>query len=193
VRRIYEAYASGTSPRTIAAKLNAEGLPAPRGGEWNASTINGHRARRNGILQNDLYKGSLIYNRVRMLKDPYSGKRISRINPKSDWVTIEVPDLRIISDELWTDVQTRRARYGGEPVHKSRRAKRLLSGNDVRRMWGLVHGSASWEVWLCDTEKGTSDRRKSARMSGTCGCQAEPMIPDSCPSSSANFMPRCAG
>jgi site-specific DNA recombinase len=41
VKRIYEEYVSGASPRAIAAGLNADNIPAPRGGKWNASTING--------------------------------------------------------------------------------------------------------------------------------------------------------
>ena len=70
VRRIFAEYATGKSPRRIAADLNAEHIPSPRGGQWNASTINGHRGRRNGILQNELYTGKLVHNRVRMLRDP---------------------------------------------------------------------------------------------------------------------------
>jgi site-specific DNA recombinase len=50
VRRIFEAYAAGVASRAIAARLNEEGVPSPRGGYWNASTINGSRQRRNGIL-----------------------------------------------------------------------------------------------------------------------------------------------
>jgi site-specific DNA recombinase len=69
VLRIYTEYTSGKSPRKIAADLNYEGIPAPRGGQWNASTINGHRGRRNGILQNELYKGLLIHNRIRMVRE----------------------------------------------------------------------------------------------------------------------------
>ena len=46
-----------------------EAVPSPRGGQWNASTINGNRRRRNGILNNGLYAGRIIYNRQRFLKD----------------------------------------------------------------------------------------------------------------------------
>ena len=53
VRRIFAEYAAGISPRRIARGLNAEGITAPRGGLWNASTINGSRQRRNGILNNE--------------------------------------------------------------------------------------------------------------------------------------------
>jgi hypothetical protein len=52
-----------------------------RGGQWNASTINGNRRRRIGILNNELYLGRILYNRQRFLNDPESGKRIARPNP----------------------------------------------------------------------------------------------------------------
>ena len=35
VRRIFDDYADGLSPRRIAAALNAEGIPSPSGGKWN--------------------------------------------------------------------------------------------------------------------------------------------------------------
>lgn len=50
-------------------------IPSPRGGHWNASTINGNRQRRNGILNNELYLGRITYNRQRFVKDPDTGKR----------------------------------------------------------------------------------------------------------------------
>ena len=108
VRQIFEDYAAGSSPRSIAARLNKANVPAPRGGQWNASTINGHRTRRNGILQNELYRGALIYNRVRMVKDLETGKRISRANPAKDWITVQVPEHRIVSDELWGEFRERK-------------------------------------------------------------------------------------
>ena len=57
VRRIFAEYASGATPRKIVTRLNAEGIPGPRGGVWNASTVNGSRQRRNGILNNEMYLG----------------------------------------------------------------------------------------------------------------------------------------
>jgi site-specific DNA recombinase len=128
VRRIYTEYARGKSPRRIAAELNNDCIPSPRGGQWNASTINGNRGRRNGILQNEIYRGQLIHNRVRMLRDPDTGRRISRVNPESEWIRTGVPKWRIVSDELWSGVEQTRRRYTGQPPQKFRRAKRLLSG-----------------------------------------------------------------
>ena len=61
VKRIFEEYAAGVATRKIASRLNAEAVPSPRGGEWNASTINGSRQRRNGILNNELYLGRITH------------------------------------------------------------------------------------------------------------------------------------
>ena len=60
MRRIFREYIAGDTPRAIAARLNAEGIPPPRKYYWRASTINGHTKRRTGILQCELYIGRLI-------------------------------------------------------------------------------------------------------------------------------------
>jgi hypothetical protein len=66
VRGIFAEYLSGKSPRKIAADLNSEDVPPPRGKSWNASTINGDRQRGYGIHHNEIYGGRLVWNRVRM-------------------------------------------------------------------------------------------------------------------------------
>src|SRR5690606_4117297 len=67
--RILKGYAAGQSPREIASELNAESIPAPRGGQWNASTINGDARWGNGIIHNELYRGMLVFGRQTWLKD----------------------------------------------------------------------------------------------------------------------------
>lgn len=108
VRRIYRLYADGMSTRRIAALLNREGIPGPRGGAWGSNTINGHRGRRNGILNNELYRGRLVYGRQKFIRDPDTGKRQARPVPPADWLVKDVPELRIVDDALWNRVQTRR-------------------------------------------------------------------------------------
>lgn len=107
VQRIFRDYAAGLSPKAIAKRLNAERTTAPGGTVWNPSTIHGNRTRGTGILNNELYIGRIVWNRLRYVKDPDSGKRVSRLNPASEWITKEVPQLRIIDDELWNQVKTR--------------------------------------------------------------------------------------
>ncbi|MEE8261833.1 MAG: recombinase family protein [Gammaproteobacteria bacterium] len=128
IRRMFKEYADGIAPRQIARRLNAEGVPSPRGGQWNASTINGSRQRRNGILNNELYLGRINYNRQQFVKDPETGKRVSRPNPKHEWIKKEVPHLRIIDGETWEAVQAIKARYSSSKGNKRQTKKRLLTG-----------------------------------------------------------------
>jgi DNA invertase Pin-like site-specific DNA recombinase len=128
IQRIFKEYADGMAPRQIAARLNREAVPSPRGGQWNASTINGNRRRRIGILNNELYLGRIIYNRQRFLKDPETGKRVARPNPEHEWITKEVPKLRIIEDDLWERVQALKRRYSSRWGNKRQSKKRLFSG-----------------------------------------------------------------
>ena len=128
IKRIFTEYADGRAPRRIAGLLNAEGIPSPRGGQWNASTINGSRQRRNGILNNELYLGRITYNRQRFIKDPETGKRRSRLNLEHEWVITEVPALRIIDDETRDRVQQIKSRYTSQCGNKRQTTKRLLTG-----------------------------------------------------------------
>jgi site-specific DNA recombinase len=109
VRRIFGLFAGGTSPIGIAKLLNAEGSPGPAGRAWRDTTIRGHAARGTGLLRNELYVGRLVWNRMRFLKDPATGKRVSRPNPREEWIVEDVPELRIIDADLWGRVQSRLA------------------------------------------------------------------------------------
>jgi DNA invertase Pin-like site-specific DNA recombinase len=127
VRRIFAELATGRSPRHIAHNLNHDGVPPPRGARWNASTINGNRARGSGILLNELYVGRLVWNRVRMVRDPDTGKRISRPNPKAEHMAVEAAHLRIIDDTLFEAAQARRRALA--PAARARpRRPHMLSG-----------------------------------------------------------------
>ena len=129
VRRIMEEYAAGHSPRSICVRLNKEGIPGPSGKAWTQSTINGNRRRGNGILNNELYIGQIVYNRQRFVKDPDTGKRVSRLNPEDQWVRQEVLHLRIVSDKLWQAVKSRQKKLDvKKPTFwKAQRPRNLFS------------------------------------------------------------------
>ena len=93
VRRVFRDFASGVSPRTIARRLNAEKVPCPSGKLRNDSTIRGQVKRGTGLINNELYIGRLVWNRLRYVKNPETGKRVSRINPKEEWIVTEVPEV----------------------------------------------------------------------------------------------------
>jgi Recombinase zinc beta ribbon domain len=62
-----------------------------------------------------------------------SPKRVSRLNPEAEWMRKEVPQLRIVSDELWAHAKRRQelgrhaVRTAGNPVG-ARRPQYLFSG-----------------------------------------------------------------
>jgi site-specific DNA recombinase len=128
VRRIFDEYVAGRTPREIAHDLNNECILPPRGRSWNASTINGNMQRGTGIIQNELYAGRLVWNKVRMVKDPDTGKRLSRPNPKNDWQTVDMPGLRIVSQELFDTAQSRKRACGQKHPNQQRRPRHMLSG-----------------------------------------------------------------
>lgn len=128
VVRILTEYVDGRAPRDIAARLNADRIPGPRGGVWNASTIGGSRLRKNGIVNNALYAGRLIWNRQRFEKDPDTGRRISRLNPPEKWITAERPELRIVDEALWQAAQNRKESRSHGPTRTGAPRRYLLSG-----------------------------------------------------------------
>jgi len=106
VRRIFEEYPAGASVKTIARRLNQDGVPSPapyrgqRHPSWAPSAIS-------VILHNDRYRGVVIWNKTRKVRDPRTGRRLQRTRPKSEWKIMQAPHLRIVSDELWHRVQDR--------------------------------------------------------------------------------------
>jgi site-specific DNA recombinase len=135
VRRIFAAFADGSSPRMIAHALNREGVAGPQDKAWGPSTIYGNWRRGTGILNNDLYVGRLVWNRQRFVKDPATGRRQARLNPKGRWIVEQVPQLRIIADDLWQRVKDRQdqtrleiTKEDGVRSERARRPAYLLSG-----------------------------------------------------------------
>ncbi len=137
VRRIFRAFADGISPTAIAKALNVEGVPGPRGRSWGPSTIYGNWRRGTGVLNNELYIGRLVWNRQRFIRDPRTGRRVARPNAEPDWIAHEVPELRIVPQELWDAVKRRQGQVRkavmaetdrGIRSERARRPIYLLSG-----------------------------------------------------------------
>lgn len=166
VRRIFQEFAAGRSARAIAAGLNKECIPSPAGGAWGASTINGNLKRRSGFLYNEIYIGLLVFNRIKMVKDPESGKRISRPNPPETWQVMEVSHLRIVDDALWEAAQARKKLYGGAKLHHRRRPKHMFSGLVRCGCCGASYTVKNQDQLACAAhrEKGTCTNSRTIRV-----------------------------
>jgi site-specific DNA recombinase len=179
VRRIFREFAAGRSPRAIATDLNRDGIPGPFGRTWGDTTIRGHACRGNGVVNNELYARVLVWNRQRFIKDPNTGKRMSRPNPEAKWIRTEVPELRIVDDELWQRVKLRQAelatQFGStikgvrkaraERLNRLRRPAFLLSGLLTCGCCGGKYGIIVNDRYGClgHFRKGTCDNGRTIR------------------------------
>ena len=128
---IFQEYHDGKSPKAICRALNGEGVAAPRGKLWSPSALIGFAERGTGMLRNQLYRGVIVWNKVRMVKDPDTGKRLSRANPKEEWLQADAPELAIVPPALFDAVQVQlEGRSNGQRsgIVTKRRPARLLSG-----------------------------------------------------------------
>jgi hypothetical protein len=72
-----------------------------RRGGWMCSAIWGDPKRGLGILNNDMYRGVVVWNRARWLRSAAdSGKRRQVMNPRTEWIEHKDESLRIVSDAL---------------------------------------------------------------------------------------------
>jgi hypothetical protein len=85
------------------------------------------------MLRNERYRGVQVWNRTEKARNPETGRKVSRARPSSDWIRVEVPEWRIVNDELWKAVQDRiahvnhalgGARAGG--LNRTERSKTYL-------------------------------------------------------------------
>ncbi|MGV4878757.1 recombinase family protein, partial [Acetobacter indonesiensis] len=174
VRWVFREYVDGKSPKAIALLLNAEGHRGPLSEAWSPSTLNGNRERGTGILNNELYIGRLVWNRLRYIKNPSTGKRVSRLNPDSEWVIQDVPELRIIEQDLWDAVKARQSKTtwsqksrgtGVHPLNALQRPTHLLTGLIKCGCCGGGFSMISKSHLGCSTarNKGTCDNRLTLR------------------------------
>jgi DNA invertase Pin-like site-specific DNA recombinase len=149
VQRIFREFAAGISPRTIAGRLNTEGVPPPRRGYWHTTTISGDNKNGHGILRNRLYIGELVYGRTRNVINPKTRRHLMRPNSGEPLAEQQVPHLRIIGDDLWQQVQERLATARTMRPERQRRPKHLLSGLGVCGICGAPWTKCSSNFWGC--------------------------------------------
>ena len=133
VLRIFELSAAGTGYTRIAKRLNAEGALCPRPQRdrpsgWAHTTVY-------EILHRSLYRGEITWNKSR--KRDQWGQHKAKDRPRGEWLSVPAPELRIVSDELWSTVHARLGRVrtkieaSGHKLGRRERdvdSKYLLSG-----------------------------------------------------------------
>src|SRR3546814_761019 len=105
----------------------------PSGKPWRDTSIRGNARRGLGIINNELYVGVRVWNHKHKVKDPTTGKDVTRLNPESEWIRKEVPDLRIITDDLWEAAKRQQdVLLSGTRASRKRRWRGASTGGGVR-------------------------------------------------------------
>ena len=97
VKRIFTMFAGGVGLGAIAIQLNGEGVAGPNG-PWSRYTIH-------EMLRNERYRGVYVWGRTKKDRNPENGRKVSRSTPPSSWRHVDVPEWRIIPEDLWQAVQ----------------------------------------------------------------------------------------
>lgn len=145
VRRIYELRAKGWSVLRICRTLNADNVPPPGANwervsdkrpAWQTSAVAGDHVRGIGILNNELYRGNVIWNRFEWVRGATdSSRRKPVVRPRDKWVVHHHERLRIVPEALWLRVQR---------IQTEESPKRLAIKNGIKgSIW-----NARPKLWL---------------------------------------------
>jgi DNA invertase Pin-like site-specific DNA recombinase len=123
IRAIFAAYGSGNGVGRIVADLNTRGVAGPRGGTWKAGAV-----RR--VLNNERYRGHLIWGQRTYVRRPGSKAKIARTRPREEWQVNAGARPQIVDDKLWELVVARKAQVQSALPSRDHR-RRLMRGRDA--------------------------------------------------------------
>ena len=100
VRRVMEEFADGQSCWSIQRRLNDEGVPGVKGRRWSVDLVR-------HILHYELYVGVYVFNATKQKRDRETGRVTKKPRPANEHLRVPLPELRIVEDPLWNQVQAR--------------------------------------------------------------------------------------
>lgn len=160
--RIFTEYANGMTPRQIVAGLARDGVLSPSGRPvWSYQMIVGGQGAKRGLLHNQLYRGKYVKNRFTAPKHPVTKKRVVRALDADELITVDMPDLRIVSDDLWNAAHAVRLQRQHQKFGASGYTKRA----SVPRKQGLLSG-----LMICGACHGPMAVVASSRSGQRVGC-----------------------
>ena len=177
VVRMFCECANKKSPRNIALDLTRDKVPSPSGDEWTFQTVN-------KILQNEIYIGTYVRNRIRRIRNYNTGKRDAHKASPDDLMTADFQHLRIIGQDLWDAAQAvRRERanrtFGNRQIERATVARKshpfaglfccaecgskmIIAGSGRNGDRSIVCSEAWWRGTACKHRKSYSLSRLSA-------------------------------
>ena len=170
VRRIFDEYMRGYGYKAIASRFNAEGVPSPRSGEWDATKYNGRWcvSTIRGVLCNPVYAGDTVWNRRAqgkfhrvsvqgVVERRRQTTRFSEPNPQEDWIITPNTHERLVPRAVFMETQNLRrerhaaANYPVRPRGRGYYSNYLLTGlitcaDCGHKFIGLAHKSRACKM-----------------------------------------------
>ena len=173
VVRIFREYATGKSPRIIAADLSREGVISPSGtAVWSNQCLTGGRLRQ-GMIGNRLYIGEIRWNRTRIHRDPDTELEVRRATPAEDHMLVPVPQLRIVPQKLWDAANAVRSQRAIQKFGPTGKVTRTISAPARKEhlLAGLLRCgecSGRMRIYVTSASKGTRVACAGAKDRATC-------------------------
>jgi len=152
VREVFQAKADGDGYKKIAKRLNARGVPSPSAGKrgtgsWAPTMIL-------SMLRNERYIGAVLWGKA--TKTYRGGTKVRLQSAEEDRIRSERPELRIVPQELWDQVQAGMRQNKSSGRRRGPEPRYLLSGiarcsecDGPMRAHAAKFGSEKTHLYLC--------------------------------------------
>jgi site-specific DNA recombinase len=140
VRQVFTWAADGVSIRSIAARLDAQGIRPRRAARWSRTSVR-------VLLQAELYLGRGVYNR----RDETNASAGTTLRPEADWIRYAVPPIvsPALAEKARAQLRRNRSLLGGRPARRVYLVAGLaVCGACGRRMHGDSHNPTP--VYRCE-------------------------------------------
>ncbi len=157
VRWIFGAYVLGRCLKRIARDLNSRAVPSPQAGlrgtgSWSTWVIR-------PLLKRERYRGVIAWGEFEKTYALGTQVRVRRAADDADRVRVEVPELRIVDDELWFAAQARFTRRGVQKGKDGGRMPRHL-GSGIGRCAQHVQNAGKGEKEVAAQERQAAKTRR---------------------------------
>ncbi len=154
VRKVFEMYSQGETMLSIAKWLNEKKYKTNRGNDFTVDSVR-------NILSNEMYKGTIVFNRKRVR---------GKMNPYTDVVSINAPQYAIVDRDLWERSQkvrgTRNPLSGAIPILRGlftcmKCGRRVVYSKRGKNKYNIEHGTEAGGYYYCSYCKKSKGITKS--------------------------------
>jgi hypothetical protein len=121
------------------------------------------------MLHRQIYRGKLVRNKFRKVKNPDTGRHVVRLADPDDLIEVDVPNLRIVSEQLWNAAHAVRLRRRAKVLPGFDQKVRPTLVRKPRLLAGLIRcATCQGEMTVHSSTRGGQVGCSNARYRQTC-------------------------